>query len=95
MVLPMFILLEVTVFVTQLVFCIFAKKLWIKLLPVAGSMLLAGICWLLYISGIASTVYGADFALYIYGIVLLSAAAAAGFAWAVYGIVKIVQNRRK
>lgn len=91
----MFLLLAAAVFVTQLVFCLYAKRLWIKLLPIclaaAGDIL----CWVLYFAGTFSAVYGGDLAAFVYGMVLLMVTAIAGFAWGIYGIVKVVQNKRK
>ena len=95
MVLPMVLLLGIAVFVTQLVFCLYAKKRWIKRLPVCMALAMDMICWLLYFFGAFSEVYGGDFAAFIYGIVLLMAAAMAGMAWGIYGIVKLVQKGRK
>ena len=94
MMLPMFLLLAAAVFITQLVFCFYAKKLWIKLLPVSMGGACALICWLLYFFGSFSDIYGGDFAAFVYGIVMLAVTALAGMAWAIYGIVKYVQNRR-
>lgn len=94
MVLPMVLLLGIAVFVTQLVFCFYAKRLWIKLLPVVPALGMDAICWGLYFAGTFSEVYGGDFAAFIYGIVLLLMASMAGIAWGIYGIVKLVQKRR-
>ena len=94
MVLPMVLLLGIAVFVTQLVFCFYAKRLWIQLLPMVLSLGMDAICWGLYFSGTFSQVYGGDFAAFIYGIVLLLMASLAGIAWGIYGIVKLVQKRR-
>ena len=93
MVLPMFLLVIEAVFITQLVFCFCARKLWIKLLPVglaaAGSLL----CWGLYFFGTFSEIYGGDFAAFVYGIVLLIVTGMAGLAWGVYGLAAL--SRRK
>ena len=94
MVLPMVLLLGIAVFVTQLVFCLYARKLWIKLLPVMLALGMDAVCWGLYFLGAFSETYGGDFAAFIYGIVLLMVGAMAGIAWGIYGIVKYVQNRR-
>lgn len=94
MMLSMLALLGIAVFVTQLVFCLFAKKLWIKVLPLVLALGMDAICWGLYFCGTFSEVYGGDFAAFIYGIVLLLVAAMAGIAWGIYGIVKNVQKRR-
>ena len=94
MVLPMVLLLGSAVLLTQLVFCFYAKKLWIKLLPVGLALIMDVICWGLYFIGAFSEVYGGDFTAFIYGIVLLMVAAMAGMAWGIYGIVKLVQKRR-
>lgn len=95
MMFSMFLILATAIFITQMVFCFCAKKLWIKLLPVclaaAGSLL----CWGLYFTGTFSQVYGGDFAAFIYGVVLLMVTAIAGLGWGIYGIVKLVQNKRK
>ncbi len=93
MVLPMFLLVIEAVFITQLVFCFCARRLWIKLLPVglaaAGSLL----CWGLYFFGTFSEVYGGDFAAFAYGIVLLIVTGMAGLAWGVYGLVTLAKRK--
>ena len=94
MVLSMVVLLGIAVLITQLVFSLFAKKLWIKVLPVVLALGLDAICWGLYFCGTFSEVYGGDFAAFIYGIVLPLVAAMAGIAWGIYGIVKLVQKRQ-
>jgi len=95
MVFPLFLLLTAAVFVTQLVFCFYARKFWIKLLPVCLALAMDIVCWFLYFFGTFSEIYGGDFAAFIYGIVLLIVAAMAGLAWGIYGIVKLVQKERK
>ena len=93
MVLPMFLLVIEAVFITQLVFCFCARKLWIKLLPVglaaAGSLL----CWGLYFFGTFSEIYGGDFAAFVYGIVLLIVTGMVGLAWGVYGLVTLAKRK--
>ena len=95
MMLPMFVVLGVTVFITQLIFCLYAKREWVKWLPVGITGALCVICWLLYFLGAVSHRYGAELAVWIYGIVLLMVTAIACFAWVIYSIVKVVQKRRK
>ena len=95
MLLPMFCLLITAVFITQLIFCFYARKLWIKLLPLfmpAGADIL---CWGMYFFGTFSHIHGGDFAAYIFGLIFLYMIAASGLAWGIYGIVKVVQKRRK
>lgn len=94
MMIPMFAVLMIAVFVTQLTFCLYAKKRWIKLLPLCCIGSLIGICWLTYGLGVFSDIYGAAFAAYIYGIVSLAAAAACVLAWGVYGIARTYKKRR-
>ena len=94
MVLPMVLLLGIAVFLTQLVFCFYARKLWIKVLPVVLALGMDAACWICYFLGIFSEVYGGDFAAFIYGIILLLVAAMAGIAWGIFGIVKLVQKRK-
>ena len=95
MMLSMFLLLALTIFITQLFFCFCAKKFWIKLLPVclaaAGSLL----CWGMYFTGTFSYVYGGDFAAFVYGVVFLMVTVIALLGWGIYGVVKLVQNKRK
>lgn len=95
MMFSMFLLLALAVFVTQLVFCFYAKKLWIKLLPVCLAAGGSAICWGMYFLGFFSEVYGGDFAAFVYGVVMLLVALVAGLGWGIYGIVKLVQNNRK
>lgn len=95
MMFSMFLLLALAVFITQLMFCFYAKKLWIRLLPLclaaAGSLL----CWGMYFLGTFSRVYGGDFAAFVYGVVLLLVSLIAGLAWGIFGIVKLVQMKGK
>lgn len=95
MVFPLFMLLAIAAFLTQLFFCFAAKKLWIKLLPLCLAGVLDALCWLVYFFGMFSEIYGGDFAAFIYGIVLLVMAGVSVLAWLVYGIVKLVQKQRK
>ena len=90
-----FLLLAIAVFITQLVFCLYAKRLWIKLLPVCLAAAGDVLCWVLYYIGTFSHVYGGDFAAFVYGVVLLLVLLVAGFAWTIFGIVKLTQKRRK
>lgn len=93
MLLPMFLLLIAAAFITQLAFCLYAKKLWIKLLPIGIAVGLDLACWLFYLLGTFSAIYGGDFAAFIYGIVLLVMAAAAALGWGVYAIVRFFKRR--
>ena len=95
MLLPLFMLLAIAVFVTQLFFCFCAKHIWIKWMPFCLAAGFDILCWLIYFSGSLSDIYGGDFAAYIYGIVLLCYTVVAGFGWGIYGIVKLIQKRRK
>jgi len=95
MMLPMFILLAAAVFISQLVFCLFAKRLWIKLLPLIVAMGLEAVCCMILLFDIFSDVYGAGFAALVYAVVILLLIAMIGFGWGIYGIVKLVQKQRK
>ena len=89
MMFSMFLLLALAVFATQLVFCFYAKKLWIKLLPVCLAAGGSAICWGMYFLGSFSEVYGGDFAAFVYGVVMLLVALVADLGWGIYGIVKL------
>ena len=49
MYIPMVLLFGIAVFVTQLVFCIYAKKRWIKLLPICAVGAMELLCVLVYL----------------------------------------------
>ena len=51
MYIPMVLLFGIAVFVTQLVFCIYAKKRWIKLLPICAVGAMELLCVLVYFAG--------------------------------------------
>jgi hypothetical protein len=53
------------------------------------------LCWGLYFTGTFSGIHGGDFAVFVYGAVLLAITAIAGLAWGIYGIVNLVQNKSK
>lgn len=82
-------------FAFQLILCFAGKRWWIRILPLAVTALADIICWVMYFGGCFSETYGASFAFYIYGILLAVVLCGEGAAWAVYGIVKLVQKRRK
>lgn len=90
---PLVLVVALLVAAIQMILCFRTKALWIRLFPLGLLLLGDGVCWLVYASGIFSEIYGADFAAYIYGIMLALFAAADGLCWAVYGIVCVVRKR--
>ena len=93
MVLPMVLLLGIAVFLTQLVFCLFAKKRWIKLLPICSVVAMELLCVCCFFAGKALQMEDSlSFPAFIFGYVGCYWALAAGLAWGIYGIVKVVQK---
>lgn len=82
-------------FLAQLVLCFMGKRRWLRVLPLMVTAAADLICWGMYFGGCYSQIYGAAFAFYIYGIALAVVLCGEGIAWAIYGIVKAVQKRRK
>lgn len=96
MYIPMVLLFGIAVFVTQLVFCIYAKKRWIKLLPICTVGAMELLCVLVYFAGkLLHLEDSLSFAAFIFGYVGCYWALAAVIAWVIYAIVKLVQKRRK
>lgn len=96
MYLSMVLLFGIAVFVTQLVFCIYAKKRWIKLLPICTVGALELLCIGCFFLGKALHMEDSlSFAAFIFGYVGCYWALAAAIAWGIYCIVKLVQKRRK
>ena len=95
MVLPMVLLLGIAVFVTQLVFCIYARKRWIKLLPICTVGAMELLCVGVFFAGkILEREDSFSFPAFILGYVGCYWAAATVLAWAIYTIIKVVQKRR-
>lgn len=90
---PFVLIVALLVAVVQLLLCFRGKALWVKLLPLILLLVGDGVCWLVYASRVFSQIYGADFASYIYGIMLVLFAAADVLGWGVYGMVCIVRKR--
>ena len=90
------VVLGVALLAVQLTMCLKCKRLWMKLSP----MLLLGAgelaCWsVIWLSGYVTMPYGTAFSAYIYAMLFLLFLGSDVFAWAVYGIVQLVQKRRK
>ena len=95
MMLPMFLLLVAAVFLTQLVFCLYAKKLWIKLLPICTMGAMELLCLCLFLAGkMLEREDVLSFPAVIFGYVGCYWTAATVLAWGIYAIVNIVQKRR-
>lgn len=82
-------------FAVQLVLCFAKKPGWVRVLPLALTAVAEAVCWGLYLGGCFSEIYGAAFAFYIYGVVLAVVLGGEVLAWGIYGIVKVIQKRRK
>lgn len=95
MVLSLFILLAAAGFALQLTLCIQARRKWIKLAPVSLILVMDAACWIAYFLDIFSEIYDAAFASFVYGVILLLVLAVDLLAWVVYGIVKLIQKRKK
>ena len=94
-VLPMVLLLGIAVFATQTVFCFYARKRWIKLLPICTAGATELLCVVLFFVGKWMGMEDSlSFAAFIFGYVGCYWAAATALAWAIYAIVKVVQKRR-
>ena len=90
----LFLILGV-MFLVQLAVCFMGKRRWIRVLPAAVTTAADVVCWGMYFGGCFHDTFGAAFAFYIYGILLTVVLCGEGVAWAVYGIVKGIQKRRK
>lgn len=95
MVFPFIMVLACVCFGLQLIFCFKAKRRWVRFAPVLVTALADLLCWGLYLGGAYAEVYGAAFAFYIYGIVLLMILGAELAALGIYILVKYIQKRRK
>ncbi|MBQ8834026.1 MAG: hypothetical protein IJ001_03780 [Oscillospiraceae bacterium] len=95
MALPFVMMMALAVFAVQLVLCFKARGLWAKLLPLLAVAAADLLCWVVYFGGFWADVYGAAFAAFIYGVVLAMILALDGLAWGIWGVVKLVQKRRK
>lgn len=96
MIILLVVIITLVIFPVQLWLCFKGKKRWQQILPIALAAGLDLVCWgaafalkpLAYedSSGLAAVILGFIMAYWV---------AAALLAWAVYGIVKLVQKRRK
>ena len=94
-----FVLMAV-VFLVQLLLCLKARKLWIRLsLPV-----LLGLaeltCLSVYVASIlmeqtGKDLYGAGYAAVVYAILLAYLAALDAVAWIIWAVIRFIQNRKK
>lgn len=100
MMLSVVLVMIAVIFAAQLSLCMHAKQWWVKLIPlglICLGELVCGAAYILsvYLERIGEGIYGAAFAAVVYAVVLLIVLAADGLAWAIFGIVKHAQNRRK
>ena len=92
--------LMAAVFIVQLYLCRKAKRLWVRLTPLALIILgelacVAAYAVSIYMEQTGKDIFGAGFAAVIYGILLAYLLAADAVAWAVSVIVRFVQKRKK
>ena len=100
MVFSVLLFIFVGVFVLQLILCLKAKNLLIKLIPgliilAAELVCIAAYAVSMYQEKIGEGIYGAAFAAVIYAIVNLILLAGDLVAWAISGLVNYVQKKRK
>ena len=90
---PFVLTIALAVAAVQMALCFRGGVLWVKLLPLILLLAGDGICWLVYVNSVFSQIYGADFAVYIYGLMLGLFAIADVLCWGVYGMVCVVRKR--
>ena len=88
MMLPFILVIALIVAVVQMVLCFCAKRWWVKVIPLGVLVIGDMVCWGVYASSVFSQIYGADFAAYIYGILLAVFAVVDILCLGFYGIVR-------
>lgn len=96
MVLPLVLVITIVLFIMQLCLCLRGKRSWLRLLPVylmGGFELLCVFCF--FLGKALELELSLSFPAFLLGYIGCYWALALVLAWAVYGIVKIIQKSRK